>query len=160
MALIVTAGAVDAESYCSVDFADAHHSARGNKAWSGATAVKEAALRRATDYMAIYAERWKGERVSGAQALDWPRYSVVVDGYELDADSVPVAIQRACAELALRALREPLAPDLDRQIAEEQIDVLRTVYAPGARESKKWAAAENLLRPYLMGSNGVRLVRA
>lgn len=154
-------GLPDAEAYCSVAFADAYHASRGNKAWAGAVAAREAALRRATDFMTqTCAERWKGERVSMHQALDWPRYSVVVDGYELDADSVPVAIQRACAELALRALTQPLAPDLDRQVAEETIDVITTVYATGARESKKWTAAENLLRPYLMGTNGVRLVRA
>lgn len=161
MALIVTAGAADAESYCSVADASSYHTARGNAGWTGTDAVKEAALRRATDHMTqTYAERWKGERASSTQALDWPRYSVVVDGYELDSDAVPVAIQRACAELALRALTEPLAPDLDRQVTEETVDVITTKYEPGARESKKWTAAENLMRPYLMGANGLRLERA
>lgn len=150
-------GKPDAEAYCTVDFADAYHAARGNE-WAGSASVKEAALRRATDYMAAYT--WKGERISATQALAWPRDGVVVDGYEVDADSVPAAVQRACAELALRALTEPLAPDLDRQVVSETIDAISVTYAQGARESKRWAAAENLLRPYLTGSSGVRLVRA
>ena len=150
-------GVSDAESYCSVAFADAYHSARGN-AWEGSDGVKESALRQATDYMG--GRNWKGERVSASQALDWPRDGVVVDGYELDADAVPTAIQKACAELALRALVEPLAPDEDRQVVSERIDAISVTYAQGARASKRWTAAENLMRPYLMGASGLRLERA
>ena len=40
-------GKTDAESYCSVTFADARHTAFGNSTWTGADAVKEAALRKA-----------------------------------------------------------------------------------------------------------------
>ena len=86
MSLIVEdgTGRADAESYASVSVADAYHTARGNTAWAAlaTTALKEAALRKATDYLGqTYGLRWKGYRMTTTQALDWPRELVCRPGF-------------------------------------------------------------------------------
>ncbi|GDY37694.1 DnaT-like ssDNA-binding protein [Acidovorax sp. NB1] len=161
MALIVapTAGA---ESYISVANADAFHAARGNAAWAPlSTEAKEQALRKATDYMGRYSGRWKGERLNAGQVLDWPRAGVVVDGYEINWETVPAAIANACALLALKASAGDIAPDLGPQKQSVKVGPIETTYAPGTRQATRYQSAETLLAPYLAGSAGqVRVVRA
>lgn len=161
MALIVapTAGA---ESYISVANADAFHAARGNAAWAPLTAeAKEHALRKATDYMGTYSGRWKGARVSSGQALDWPRAGVVVDGYEINWETIPAAIANACAVLALKASAGDISPDLGPQKQSVKVGPIETTYAAGTRQVTRYQSAETLLAPYLAGSAGqVRVVRA
>lgn len=165
MALIVEtgSGAADAESYVSVSDANAYHTARGNAAWTGSESVKEAALRRATDYMLqSYAQRWQGDRVSETQALDWPRSGVYAHGYLIASDTVPAAVANACAELALRALSESLLPDAGRVTASEKVGPIAVAYLPHGRSTKAWSAVDAMLEPYLGGLSGVnrRVVRA
>ncbi|RQO83493.1 DnaT-like ssDNA-binding protein [Acidovorax sp. FJL06] len=161
MSLIVapTAGA---ESYISVANADAYHAARGNSAWALLTPdAKEQALRKATDYMGRYSGRWKGERLNAGQVLDWPRAGVVVDGYEINWETVPAAIANACALLALKASAGDIAPDLGPQKQSVKVGPIETTYAAGTRQATRYQSAETLLAPYLLGSAGqVRVVRA
>lgn len=161
MALIV-APAAGAESLCSVAYADAYHAARGAAAWALLTTeLKEGALRRATDYMAVYGPRWKGERTYSNQTLDWPRAGVVANGYEVDYETVPVPVANACAVLALKASRAELAPDLGAQKQSVTVGPISTTYATGARQTLKFQAVDNMLAPYLGGGAGmVQLVRA
>ena len=165
MALVVEdgSGLPDAESYASVDDADTYFSLRGNAHWATlSTDAKEQALRRATDDMLQqYSGRWKGERISASQALDWPRDGVVIDGYELPVDEIPTAIVRACAELALRALSGSLTPDAGPEVKSKTIGPIEIVYQDGAQSAKRYTAVENLLRPYVRGgSNQITLLRA
>lgn len=162
MALNTNPGDASAEAYCSVTAADAHHAARGNALWATITTTeKEQALRRATDYMAGYSGRWKGVRASSTQALDWPRAGVVIDGYEVDYQSIPGALQKANAELAFRAAKGDLAPDLGPQKQSVKVGPIETTYAAGTRQATRYQSAETLLAPYLLGSAGqVKVVRA
>lgn len=131
MSLIVedATGLSTAESYLSVSDADAYFAAHGAPAtWTGATAVKETALRMATQYMdAVYGSRWQGERFADDQRLDWPRAWVEIDGVEVDEAPLPRALTEACAELAHRHLTETggLFPDVDteRNVASESDSV-------------------------------------
>jgi hypothetical protein len=159
-------GKADAESYISVADASAYHEARGNTAWAGLASdtEREQMLRRATDFMtATYRERWAGYRVSTTQALDWPRYEVpikdVTVGGQFPAyyasDEVPVAVQRACAELALRAIDGDLAPDLDAPVIREKVGPIETEYAVGARQSTVFRAIEGMLAPFFATSGGM-----
>lgn len=161
MALIVapSAGAV---SLCSVEYANAYHDARGTAAWDALSPdAKEQALIRATDYMAIYGTRWKGERTDSGQTLDWPRSGVVANGHDVAHDVVPIPVANACASLALRAASSDLAPDLGAQKQSVKVGPLETTYAPGARQTLKFQAVDNLLAPYLGRSAGVlQLVRS
>lgn len=165
MAITVETGAglADAETYISVADADTYHAARGNTAWAALSeADKEAALRRATDYMLqAYRARWNGARATSTQALDWPRYGVIADGYEVASTVVPVAVSRACAELALRASADDLSPDLERGIKRERVDVIETEYDTASPQAKRFRAVDQLLSAYLTGGGAfVRVARA
>lgn len=146
MALIVESGVglPDAEAYISVAEADAYFAARGNAAWGALnTAAKEAALRLGADYMeAAYGPKWKGERVSDTQALSWPRGGV--DG--VADDVVPVAVQRANAELAVRSISGPLMADQGAQVKSETVGPISVTYADGARQGMSYTAVDALLR--------------
>lgn len=163
MALVVEDGTVvsGAESYITVAAADTYHSNRGNTEWDDLDdTTKEQLLRKATDYMTQkYRERWKGDRVSLTQPLDWPRESVKVYygetlWEEFDDESVPDAVVNACAELALKANTEDLMADLTRGITREKIGPLETEYDTNSPQAKRFKAIDAMLKPYLMNTQG------
>lgn len=169
MALIVEDGTAkaDAESYASVAAADTYHANRGNTAWAAiaTTALKEAALRKATDYMGqCFLTRWKGYRYSTTQALDWPRSMVPMPGgYGVTyyaTNAIPVAVINACCELALRASAGDLAEDTAQEIIREKVGQLETEYQPGSRAGARYPAITRLLGPLLTGSGGIMLAKA
>lgn len=153
MALIVEDGTIvaGAESYIAVADADTWHTNRGNTDWTAlATAAKEQALRKATDYMLqVYGLRWKGDRVSASQVLDWPREGVEVFGFEIDADVVPDAVANACADLALRASAGDLTPDVTRRTVRETVGPITVEYDKNAPALPDYQAIDNMLAPYL-----------
>ncbi len=155
-------GSATAESYCSVADADARHTAFGNAGWTGADTVKEQALRKATAYMEqAYRDRWKGTKLYRAQALSWPRYGAIVDGWDIDSTVVPNEVRDACADLALRALTETLNPDLTRAVIREKVGPLETEYSEHSPQSPRYTAIDGALGPFLKGGGGVvRLGRA
>ena len=157
-------GKVDAESYATVTYANTYHFSRGNSDWAALTvSVKEQLLRKSTDYMLQkYRSLWSGLRVndltSNAQALDWPRDSVYIDGNALVSNSiVPAEVQKACCELALKANSASLLSDGGRITTKEVVDVLEVEYADNGAGSNvvKYSSVDNLLDPYLVnGVNG------
>lgn len=113
MAVTLTAedgsGKADANAYVDVTFVDTYHENRGRGSWAAAASadVKKAAIIRATDFIdAEFGHRFRGYRRTKVQALEWPRNGALDDDYyALSAeDDVPRQLQRAVAELALRAL--------------------------------------------------------
>ena len=159
MSLIVEDGSIvsGAESYISVEDASAYHAARGNAAWAALTtdALREAALRRATDYMRqAYRSRWQGYKVNEDQALDWPRYDVEVEGYAVDSDIVPTEVKNACAELALRASAADLNPDLTQGVLSEQVGSIQVTYDKASPQFTRYRAIDALLSPYLKAGGG------
>lgn len=167
MALIVEdgTGKADAESYCGVAFADAYHARRLNTEWGPLdVATKEAHLIKATEYLdAKYGAKWIGSRKVATQALGWPRLNAVVDGVEVDADSVPVQIVRACAELAFKSfkLAGQLQPDLKRAKLKVKVDVIETEYDPKSPEQIRYQAVETMVAPFIQSAFApVRLERA
>lgn len=163
MALDSTIGGAAAESYASVAEAATYHANRANAAWDLAdTTAKEAALRKATAYLdSRYT--WRGVRVTSTQALDWPRSGVVVDGYTVLTTALPAGLQRACMELALKALSADLFADVDAQYVESFTvgPITRRMSARGNGGQKRFAAVDALLRDLVRGGNGaIELVRA
>jgi len=167
MAIIVEdgTGLTNAETYTSVAEATAYFAARGNEAWADVE-NKEAALRKATDYMMqAYREHWKGYRVKADQALDWPRYQVPregpggafyggIDYYPHTV--VPTEIKNACAELALVAASQDLMPNLERAKRHVSIGPISVSYDRGSAESTRFRAVDMTLRPFLKNlGNGV-----
>lgn len=171
MALIVETGAglPDAESYISVAYANTYHANRGNTNWADiSTAEAEQALRRATDYLVqVYRTKWDGVRYSSTQSLDWPRSFVenkdqsfgnlypIIGYFYYPSDFIPQELKNACAEMAFKAASGELAPDLDRTIIKEKIDVLEVEYDKNALQYKRYRAIDNILAPFLVrGSSG------
>lgn len=164
MTLIVEdgTGRPNAESYASVAEADAYHAARGGVAWAALIMTeKEVKLRLATDYLQQrFGGRWNGYRLTEVQALDWPRYGVVVDRVTLASNAVPIQVRRACCELALKAITQSLTVDEAAQVKSKQVGPISVTYADGARQNTRFAAVENMLSQLLSSASGIKLVRA
>ncbi|MDO8033585.1 hypothetical protein O3297_09165 [Janthinobacterium sp. SUN128] len=163
------AGLADAESYASIAAADARCASLGVTAWAAlAEEGKEIALRKATLFMATYRTRWAGRRVYQHQALDWPRYNVVVDGFIVPSSTVPLDVVNACIDLAVRAgSGEDLLPDLDigsNAIKKDKTGPLETEYFQNTTDAReRFVAVDALLAPYFGsagGGNSIRVVRA
>ena len=150
-------GKSTAESYISVADASTYHTARGNAAWAALAtdALREAALRRATDYMRqAYRSRWQGYKVNEDQALDWPRYDVEVEGYAVDSDIVPTEVKNVCAELALRASAAELNPDLTQGVLSEQVGSIQVTYDKASPQFTRYRAIDAIISPYLKAGGG------
>jgi hypothetical protein len=162
MALIVEdgSGLSNAESYCSVAFADNYFSNLGITAWASVT-NKEAALRAATEYMLqTYRSSWKGRRTVYTQSLDWPRVGVVIDRFiYVKSNIVPVEIQKACAELALKSTIQTLLPDQSQQTIREKVGQLEVEYQPGSNATPKYFAINSILSPFLESSSSGAMAR-
>jgi len=160
MALIVEDGSIvaNAESYVSVAQADSYFSTRANEAWSDVE-DKEAALRKATDYMLqAYRSRWAGTRVSITQVLDWPRAWVPIpdlpSGYGagasyLENNIVPTEVKNACAELALLSVSGALAPNLERAKSSVTVGEIAVTYDPASPEYPRYRSIDMMLSPWL-----------
>jgi hypothetical protein len=149
------AGLPDADSYASVAESDAYFATRGNTDWAALdTAAKESALILATDYLeATYSQAWLGERTSGTQALSWPRRGVMVDGFAVPANTVPVAVKKATFEMAFRASAgEPLIIDQAQRVTKEKVDVLEITYAEFSDPALRYPYVNRLLLAYIRGS--------
>ena len=156
MSLITETGiaSADSESLCDVSTADTYFSRMGNTTWNALfTSQKEAALRKATNYMEqVYKARWQGLRVNSVQALDWPRMGVTANGYSVLSTIVPVPIQRACAELALRSLSLELLPDIGQQKISAKVGDIEVTYDKASPQQKQYPAIDALLAPFFQNS--------
>lgn len=154
-------GLSDANSYLSEAGADQYFDNHGAPtAWSSlAQAAKEEALRLGTQYLdAVYGARWKGERVLATQALDWPRNNVADrDGFAVEDDEVPTAVEDATAEAAIRSLTATLIPDITTPggIRSQRDKVgpieTETVYAGAASQTIRFRIIDLLLVALIKG---------
>ena len=163
------AGLTDAESYASVAAADSRCASLGKTAWATlAEADREIALRKAMIFMATYRTRWAGRRVYEQQALDWPRYGLVVDGFTVPSTIVPADVVNACIDLAARAgSGEDLLPDLDtgsNVIKRDKVGPIDTEYFQNTTDAReRFVAVDALLAPYFGsagGGNSIKVTRA
>ncbi len=157
-------GVEDANSLCSVEFADAYFADRAITAWTGDAAAKQTALVRATDYIETrFGHKFRGCKAEDDQALSWPRVDVSAD------DTVPVGIRKAASEYALRALTATLLPDPEYDASGRVVVSKREKVGPieesaaylnssGIVLFKAYPAADALLRPWLNYATG--LIRA
>jgi len=153
MALDTDISSPSMESYVSIADADQYHTAFGHADWAQAdTAEKEAALRRATQYLdARYT--FKGDPDQPQQPLAWPRR-----GHPWPERRVTAAT----CELALRALSNPLLNDVaPLGVRQETIGPLTTIYSEGSGDGQiRYAVVDDLLRGLVAGGITTRLERA
>ena len=101
-------GLSNSNSYSDYDKFVAYHDARRNT-FADARGCIEAALIKATDYIDSMFD-FRGCRMTTAQALEFPRsLASYDDGRRISG--VPIEVEEACNEYALRSLSSELAPD-------------------------------------------------
>ena len=125
-----------ADFYGTVVGADAYHLARGNTTWTGDNTAKEVALLRGSEYVdTTFRSDFPGEKTGErAQVREWPRsWADDADGNALDPDEIPIEVENATYEAALRELTSPgaLQPDYNPagQQKSVQVDVIKIEYA-------------------------------
>lgn len=156
MALVIEDGSVvtGANSYVSEATGQAYADARGIE-----VAVTEQLLIKAMDYLEALRSEYQGTKVSGDQALQWPRSGVVVDEYPIDDETIPQCLKDAQCQLAIDANSVTLQPTGDRR------EVLSESYAKGlvaktysagngGSPRPRLTAAEALIAPLLKSSTG------
>jgi hypothetical protein len=124
--------------YGSAEGADDYHADRGNVRWIGDESVKLAALLRASEYIdGYYSELFIGSKAGGReQEREWPRLDAIDSkGEAIADDAVPVEIERATYEIALRELVSPgvMFPTVnrsDRKAAVAVSGAVSVTYAP------------------------------
>jgi len=104
------AGLTNANSYVAIADVDTYTADHGADAlWDAASeAEQQEAVIEATQYIdAVYNARWLGLRTNRTQRLAWPRAGIVdPDGYDVDSDDLPRALEEATIEAALRHFSE------------------------------------------------------
>lgn len=158
MAFVVETGVglPNANSYASVSAADDYVADRGITGWSSlSTPIKQQSLVKATDYLeATYRDAWKGNRVSETQSLSWPRYNVVVDGFNYPSGVVPPQVINACVEMALRAAAgDTLIADQGQKVKREKIDVIEVEYQDYSDPTQRYPFINRILTPYLLSAS-------
>lgn len=99
-----------ADFYGTLAGALAYHAARGNAAWEKSSdALRTTALIRATTYIDGFRGRFPGYKAGRrGQALEWPRMDAYdTAGEQIPSDAVPIEIESATYEAALRELAKP-----------------------------------------------------
>lgn len=175
MAIIATAGAVNANSYLSdADFTAYGAGSLASSRLTASTAdTRERALRTATRM--IDRVPFAGEATEYAQALLWPR-ELLTDpdrpGYSLASNTIPRRVTEACAELALALLAEGEAsPDGGVSDASKytraKVDVLEVEFRQGIASAtdpigimRRYPAVFALLSPFMTSSGGMEVARA
>ena len=116
--LVATAGATNANSYCTLAEANAYHESRlYTTSWTDADDDdKIIALIWATRMLDEICD-WVGEKSAGSQALRWPRWDAWdKDGYSLDSSTIPTFLKNATAELAFQLILKDRLQTIDDNI--------------------------------------------
>lgn len=147
-------GSATANSYVAVDEAIAYAAARGITLPANPAPL----LLEAMQYIESHGARFKGTPTNGrAQALQWPRDGVEIDGHPIGDDEIPRELAAAQLQmvLAVHAGVNPLATNSGKVVKRKKVDVLETEYfSPGeladAGQGAGVPAVDAALAPLLM----------
>ena len=116
MALDATVGGVSANSYVTVEEADAYFLDRSHsELWTDILPGKDAILVTASRTLDWFF-KYKGTKATDAQSMYWPRIDAVRnDGTTIDSTVIPPELKVAVFELALSSIEED--PSLDNELA-------------------------------------------
>lgn len=161
MALDTTIGGASADSYVSAaDFA-AYVVANISATYSGVEATQEVNLRRAAQWIDSRYD-YTGTRQYETQARTWPRVTgLLVDGWPINADTVPQDIKNAQCELAYLIETDSLNPfatveaTVKRSRSKAGPVETETEYT-GGKSSPRIVAIEVMLRRYTEGGSAAQ----
>ena len=158
MALIVEdgTGLETAESYVSVADAGTYCTAHNLTAWTGADALKEAALRNATQYIDT-TYNFRSAKSYQYQALEFPRQL-----WDWDIDPLMTRLRSATVELAVKALTENLFADVEPSVVTmvKVGPITKQTKPVDTGGQKRYANVDAMLRQLTTGLGGVAVVRA
>lgn len=147
-------GKTDANSYVSEAALSTYATDRG-VTLSGTASVL---LIHAMDY--IEQQPFQGQKLTDAQALQWPRAWVVIDGYAVNSDTIPQLLKDCVCEaaIAIDGGNNPLGNE-DRATKMERVGDIAVEYMDGTRDDVYLKALETKLKKLLVrGSGGVSAV--
>ena len=156
-------GLETANAYVSVDDADSYFTDKGVSSWTGADAVKQAAITRASFALdGIYGGRWVGYRSTQDQGLDWPRTQAWdKDGFP--QTGVPTALEKATCEAALLELGSEgiLTPALSRGglVASESVGPVAISYFGNAPAGVDYQTVKYYVSRLIKGTGGITVSR-
>lgn len=167
MALIKETGAIvtNANTYAEVSDLDAWVADRNITLTAATDGAKEALLHKAMDYLTRYRGRWKGDRVSDDQELDFPRHNVYIDNRLRSYTEIPRELFYAQLSLAVAADSNELLPtqaaNAKGPLISRKIDVIEHKWAnPGkVLPVAADAGADALIRVLLKRSGLVSVER-
>ena len=93
-----------------------------------------------------------GNKYSEAQALQWPRYNVYIDGYYVEYSTIPKDLKTAQMQFAVSidAGVDPLAT-IERAVKKEKLDVMEVEYMDSAASQPFITAGYAALSKLLAG---------
>lgn len=117
MALTATLGASNANSYVTVEEANAYFEDRMHaSSWDELDEEVKSSLLVTSSQMLDWYVKWKGLKATSTQSMAWPRTDVILpDGSEIDDDVLPLEVKTASFEQAFsnmeadRMADDPLA---------------------------------------------------
>lgn len=106
-------GVADANSYVTLEYADAYFLDRANSSWASALdAEKQVSLIKATEYVETrWLGRWLGVKQFSTNYIAWPREYVYDEFGETIEGTIPENLKVAICMYAVRALSAELMPD-------------------------------------------------
>ena len=126
-------------------------------------ATAETQLRNALAFIESYKARYIGNKKTREQALQWPRYNAVIDGFLVPSDSIPTELKKAQAMAAYEIANdeELQANDSGKKVASETLGSMSISYFEnGATESTKvFTKVISELSAVLQPSGNIDLVR-
>ena len=155
MSLVIEdgSGLSTASSYVTVAEARAYALARG-VTLSEVDATVEVLLIKAMDYLEAKRIRYQGYKASDAQALQWPRCYVWIDGYSVDSGEIPTILKNAQCQAAMEISdgTDPLPTGTGNGIKSETVGPLSTTYATyTVAPTPIMRKVDALLRPLFSG---------
>ena len=130
----------------------AYAAARDKTIGADATA-REIEIIKSMDFIEGHRDRFKGDKSAQTQALQWPRYNVLIDGYYVDSDSIPDELKNAQMEAAiLLNSSELLKTGTVQNIQREKLDKLEVSYFSGGSYESARADTVNVYLDVLLKS--------
>lgn len=131
MALIVETGLIveNANSYASLETIKSYAAARGVTLGTDPIIEQQAII--AVDYIDSFRSKFQGGKVSQLQTLQFPRYSVFVDEFEIAETSIPIELVKAQCQLVCEQAKgvSVMATQTEPVIKKEVIGPIETEYA-------------------------------
>jgi len=140
-------GKTDSNSYISEADFETYATDRGITL----TGVSAELLIRAMDY--IESIKYKGWKYTDAQALQWPRGDVYIDGYSVSVTTIPQLLKDALCEVSIGIDddADPLGNE-DRQTKKEKVGDIEVEYMDGSRNYTYLKGAHSKLTKLISGA--------